>query len=131
MVTGWTDPGGSSGGIEADYLERVADDIQLILGAGIAIDAVEIVDVEPGTGSGDPGTGEPGTEGAAIALRARYHLGERTFETIGPGESLIDAHRQLRARLVIDRLRLAFSETVEPEHQRRAGAGRRPDRQAR
>jgi len=131
MAAGWTDPRGASGGLEADYLERVADDLQLILGADIGIDAVEIVDVEPGTGADGRGAGEPGTEGARIALRARYHLGERTFETIGPGESLIDAHRRLRARLVIDRLRLAFSETVEPEHQRRTGAGRRPDRPAR
>lgn len=123
MASAWMGPGVPGGGIETDYLERVADDIQLILGADIGIDAVEIVDVDPGTGAD-----EPGGEGARIALRARYHLGERTFETIGPGESLIDAHRQLRARLVIDRLRLTFSATVAPERQPRAGVGRRPDR---
>ena len=72
MAAGWTDPRGASGGLEADYLERVADDLQLILGADIGIDAVEIVDVEPGTGADGRGAGEPGTEGARIALRARY-----------------------------------------------------------
>lgn len=113
MASAWMGQGDPSGGIDTDYLERVADDIHLILGADIEIDAVEIVDVEP-----DPRVAEPAAASAGVAIRARYHLGERTFETTGPGLSLIDAHQQLRARLVVDRLRLTFSETVEPERKR-------------
>lgn len=127
MTAGWTGPTDTSDGIETGYLERVAEDIQLILGAGIEIDAVEIVEIDGGDAGSEPRSPEPGNDDRRTGLRARYHLGERTMETMAAGESLIDAHRQLRARLVVDRLRLTFSETVEPER----GAKRPADRLAR
>lgn len=110
MAAGWFESGGAAAGIESNYLKRVADDIRLILGAGIEIDAVEIVDAEPDDAPNEPRSGGE----QSIGLRARYHLGGRTFETTAPGESLLDAHRRLRARLIIDRLRLSFSDTVDP-----------------
>jgi hypothetical protein len=42
----------------------------------------------------------------ATVIRARYALGDQEATTEGRGESLIDAHADLRARLVVDRLRL-------------------------
>ena len=121
MTAGWTGP---TDRMETGYLERVAEDIQLILGAGIEIDAVEIVEIDGADAGSEPRSPESDSDRRRTGLRARYHLGERTFETTAAGESLIDAHRHLRARLVVDRLRLTFSETVEPRRGAKRLAGR-------
>lgn len=70
------------------FLERVAEDCEELLGGEIRLRDLAVIR--------DGGT----------VIRARYALGAQEATTEGRGESLIDAHADLRARLVADRLRL-------------------------
>ena len=70
------------------YLERVAEDAEQVLGGGIRLLDLTL------------------SRTSATVIRARYALGAHEWATEGRGESLIDAHADLRMRLVVDRLRL-------------------------
>ena len=73
------------------HLERVAEDIRGLLGAGIELQ--ELV---------------AAVESNAALIHARYRLGEATGESVGSGENLIEAHARLRDAIVADRLGLGF-----------------------
>lgn len=109
MTAGWTDPRTLKAELENGYLERVTEDIRPILGPDVELDEVELVTVEPDDHIDDR---------PRVGLLARYRLGTTEFETTAPGETLIDAHRQLRARLVIDRVRMSFTREVERDLRR-------------
>jgi hypothetical protein len=72
------------------YLERVAEDCQLILGPGIEIRELRLA----------------ANDGVVLCLRYRLGAVERTTE--GHGETVIAAHAALRDRLVGDRIGLGF-----------------------
>ncbi len=95
---------------EANLLQ-VADDAERILGTGVEILEIDRVTVVPD---------EP-DDARTVGIRLRYRHGLMSFETLGPGESMLDAHRHLRARLVIDRLRMGFSEAVDSDAGTRRG----------
>ena len=71
------------------YLERVAEDCELLLGAGIELQDVEIDD-----------------EGDVITLRVSYELAAASWTSEGRGGTLVAAHAALRDQLVLDRIRL-------------------------
>lgn len=83
---------------EADlhYLASVRDECTASLGPGTSL--LEL-------------RAEP--EARGVRLVARYRLGARIRESTAVGESLLDAHRVLRARLLFDRIRFGFSDLVE------------------
>ena len=74
---------------EARYLDRVVEDCVEILGHGVDIDDVEVL------------------EGPEVVLRLRYHLGPVSWSSEGHGPSVTAAHGDRRRRLVLDRLRMA------------------------
>lgn len=74
---------------EARYLDRVIEDCVEVLGPGVDIDDVEVV------------------EEFGVVLRLRYHLGRVSWSSEGHGPSVTAAHADLRQRLVLDRLRMA------------------------
>jgi len=74
---------------EARYLERVVDDCVEVLGPGVDIDDVAVI------------------EDVGVVLRLRYHLGGVSWSSEGHGASVTAAHADLRQRLVLDRLRMA------------------------
>ena len=74
---------------EARYLDRVVEDCVEMLGPGVDIDDVEVL------------------EGLEVVLRLRYHLGGVSWTSEGHGASVTAAHADLRQRLVLDRLRMA------------------------
>ena len=70
------------------FMERVADDCEELLGGQIQLRDLSVVRV------------------GTTVIRARYALDSQEATTEGRGENLIEAHADLRARLVVDRLRL-------------------------
>ena len=70
------------------FLEHVAEDCQQLLGRQIRLIDLSVV-----------------RDGETV-IRAEYALGEQELTSEGRGESLIEAHANLRTRLVVDRLRL-------------------------
>ena len=74
---------------EARYLDRVVDDCVEVLGPGVDIDGVEVL------------------EAVGVVLRLRYHLGDVSWSSEGHGPSVTAAHADLRQKLVLDRLRMA------------------------
>jgi hypothetical protein len=80
---------------ESRYLERVQEDCELILGAG-----VEILDLAWTTGEGQ-------------RLTVRYRLDDVEAETIAEADTVIAAHARLREALVEDRVRLGFTVLTE------------------
>jgi hypothetical protein len=83
---------------EADdrYVTEIARDCERILGAG-----VELVDVI----RDDGGTG--------VRLVAHYRLADHLLETSADGETVVAAHAALRERLVVDRVRYAFTAVID------------------
>lgn len=73
------------------HLEGVAEDIRGLLGPGMDLQEL-VASVEP----------------KAALIRARYQLGAATGESVGRGENLIEAHAQLRAAIVEDRIGLGL-----------------------
>jgi hypothetical protein len=71
---------------EARYFDRVLEDCAELLGPGVDIDDVDVVD------------------DAGVVLRLRYHLGPVAWTSEGHGATLIAAHAALRERLVVDRI---------------------------
>lgn len=80
----------------ARYLASIAADCAACLGPGI-----DLLDVRADD------------QGDEVRLVCLYRLGARTSETVGSGPTLLEAHGDLRARLVVDRLRLSFGAVVE------------------
>ena len=76
---------------EARYFDRVVEDCAGLLGSGVDVDDLEIV------------------EGPAIVLRLRYHLGTVTWTSEGRGPTITAAHGALREQLVVDRLKVSMS----------------------
>lgn len=77
------------------HLESVAEDIRGLLGEGVDLQEL-VAAVEPN----------------AALISARYQLGDATGESVGSGENLIEAHAQLRAAIVVDRIGLGFRNLV-------------------
>jgi hypothetical protein len=82
---------------EAQYLAVIWEDCEDCLGPG-----TELLDVRR----------ETADEG--VRLVARYRLGTRERESAASGETMLGAHSVLRARILFDRMRFAFSDIVEP-----------------
>lgn len=76
---------------EARYLDRVVEDCADLLGPGVEIDDVEILD--------DIG----------VVLRLRYHLGTVIWTSEGHGPTMTAAHGALRQQLVVDRVKVSMS----------------------
>ena len=74
---------------EARYLDRVVEDCAELLGPGVDVDDVEVI------------------EDLGVVLRLRYHLGPVSWSSEGRGPTVTAAHADLRQRLVLDRLRMA------------------------
>ena len=76
---------------DARYLERVAEDCELMLGPEIEVRSLEVA------------------TNAEKVLRISYRLGdvERTSE--GRGQTIVAAHADLRQHLVLDRVRIGVS----------------------
>lgn len=72
----------------ARYLERVAEDCELLLGAGIELRSVELDD------------------GEVVTLRVHYDLEGQPWTSEGRGTTAIAAHAALRDAVVLDRIRL-------------------------
>ncbi len=81
---------------EARYLADLRVDCESILG-----DGARLVDLRRET------------EDDGVRLVAHYRLGARNCESAGVGETVLDAHRVLRARILFDRVRFGFSELVD------------------
>lgn len=74
---------------EARYLERVVEDCAELLGPGVDVDDVAVL------------------EDFGVVLRLSYHLGGVSWSSEGRGATVTAAHADLRQRLVLDRLRMA------------------------
>lgn len=72
------------------YFQRVAEDCEQLLGAGIEVDALDL------------------DENGEIVLRMSYRLGPAEWTSEGRGETVIAAHAALREALVLDRIRIGL-----------------------
>jgi len=81
---------------EDRYLAEIRADCEAVLGRGIELVALERVQLDGG-----------------VRLIARFRLRDRTWESDASAENVIAAHAALRGRLLIDRIRLGFSEYVD------------------
>jgi hypothetical protein len=81
---------------EGRYLAEISDDCEAVLGQGIELLALEREQRDGG-----------------VRLIARYRLNDRTWESEAFAENVVAAHAALRGRLLIDRIRLGFSEYVD------------------
>ena len=91
------DPGASTVTEAEDrYLTEVGHDCEAVLGRGI-----ELLELESEQLDG------------AVRLVTRYRLDDRAWESDATGENVIAAHAALRERLLIDRIRLGFTEFVD------------------
>ena len=91
------DPGASTASEAEDrYLAEVGHDCEAVLGRGI-----ELLELKSEQLDG------------AIRLVARYRLDDRAWESDATGENVIAAHAALRVQLLIDRIRLGFTEFVD------------------
>ena len=79
------------GDSDEQYLQRVAEDCEGILGPGIELDGLEL-----------------GTN-ADVVLRLRYRLGDVDGMSEGRGKTIVAAHAELRQQLVLDRIRIGTS----------------------
>jgi hypothetical protein len=74
------------------HLEEIALDIVELLGPGI-----ELTDLVFDT-----------DESAGVVLRARYRMADEVVESVGRGESVLEAHVWLREAIVGDRIGLGL-----------------------
>jgi hypothetical protein len=74
------------------YLEKVAEDILVLLGPGIELESLAVEVVDQGT----------------VGLRAQYTLAGLRTESVAQGENVIEAHARLRSVIVEDRLGLGL-----------------------
>jgi hypothetical protein len=81
---------------EDRYLAEISDDCEAVLGGGIELLAMEKEQRDGG-----------------VRLIARYRLRSRMWVSDATAENVVAAHAALRVRLLIDRIRLGFSEYVD------------------
>jgi hypothetical protein len=82
---------------EGRYLAEIADDCQGILGPGaVLLDMTRDV-VEGG-----------------VRLTAQFELDDQVWESAASGETIVEAHARLRMTLLVDRIRIGFTEYVMP-----------------
>ena len=74
------------------HLEVIAADIVGLLGPGVEL--IELAIEAEGS--------------SAVVLRARYEMADETVESVGRGESAIEAHARLREAIVGDRIGLGL-----------------------
>jgi hypothetical protein len=82
---------------EARYLEEIADDCERCLGPETMLLGIEWT-------LGDAGP----------VLVLQYRLGEHERESRGTGATILAAHEDLRAQILVDRLRYGLADLVEP-----------------
>ena len=82
---------------EMRYREAVADDCRTILGPGMDLLDLEILDGRERT-----------------TMTVTYRLDGRQGTSSASGDSVLGAHAALREALVIDRIRLGFSVATDP-----------------
>ena len=92
----------------ARHLEEVAADILELLGPGIDLDQLTIQQADPG----------------GVSLRAEYRMAGIVHESLGHGETVLDAHTRLREAIVEDRIGLALQVLAEPRAPRARRAAR-------
>ena len=85
------------GDADTAYLEAIADDCRRILGPGVHVDDLVVDQAGPGT-----------------TVTIRYRLDAVSGESVGQGDTVVEAHAALREALVIDRLRIGFEVVVDP-----------------
>ena len=49
-----------------------------------------------------------------VRLTVRFELDDQVWESATVGETIVDAHARLRNKLLIDRIRIGFTEYVMP-----------------
>ena len=81
---------------ETRYLAQVREDCEDCLGP-----YAEMLDLRL----------EPASEG--VRLVASYRLAARDHESAATGETMLAAHANLRAQILVDRIRFGYSELVE------------------
>ena len=81
---------------EDRYLAEIGKDCEAVLGPGSTLVEIERRDREDG-----------------VELVARYRIDRWETESIETGETVVEAHARLRARLLFDRIRLGFTILVE------------------
>jgi hypothetical protein len=74
---------------EARYLDRVVEDCAELLGPGVDVDDLDVI------------------EDSGVVLRLRYHLGTVAWTSEGYGPTMTAAHGALREELVVDRIRMS------------------------
>jgi hypothetical protein len=79
---------------EQQYLQRVAEGCERLLGAGIELRALDL-----------DANGE-------VVLRMSYRLGAAEWTSEGRGETVVAAHADLRQQLVLDRIRIGVRALV-------------------
>ena len=78
------------------YLAEIRKDCEAVLGPGSSLLVIERHDLDDG-----------------VELLVRYRIDRWEAETTESGETVIEAHARLRARLLFDRIRLGFTILVE------------------
>jgi hypothetical protein len=79
---------------EERYLERIAEDCEVMLGPGIELRGLELATNDD------------------LVLRLSYRLGQFDGTTEGRGQTLVAAHADLREHLVLDRVSFALHALV-------------------
>ena len=74
------------------HLEDVVTDIVALLGPGIELDQLAIV----------------ADDSCPVTLRATYRMADAGCESLGRGESVIEAHARLREAIIEDRIGLGL-----------------------
>ena len=87
---------GAADDATARHLDEIATDLLGLLGPGIELLELAIE-----------------TDADTVSLRARYALADETIESVGRGESAIEAHARLRDAVVADRIGLGLRVLVQ------------------
>lgn len=82
---------------EGRYLTEIADDCRAMLGPGAVLLGIARDDVEQG-----------------VRLTVQFELDDQVWESAIVGDTVVEAHARLRDKLLIDRIRIGFTEYVMP-----------------
>jgi hypothetical protein len=82
---------------EGRYLVEIADDCRVMVGPGAVLLGMTRDDTKQG-----------------VRLTVRFELDDEVWESAIVGETIVDAHANLRNELLIDRIRIGFTEYVMP-----------------
>jgi hypothetical protein len=82
---------------EGRYLAEIADDCRAMLGPGAVLLDIARDNIEQ-----------------VVRLTVRFELDGQVWESAIVGETIVDAHAHLRQKLLIDRIRIGFTEYVMP-----------------